>query len=173
MLAAIEKDDDARTQITEWMELLVPGMYKILTEQQHLDGRTVIKFQEHGTRGSFPANLISDGTIYALCIMVAVISRAKGYGITLIEEPERGIHPKAITELVQLMRDNATPEHPVFVTTHSESLVRASTRDELWLANKEDGKTNMKNAAQHSGDLGSLNLDTAWLMNVFGGGLPW
>jgi predicted ATPase len=151
-------------------------MPRLLTEQQSLDGRTVIKFKEEGTRTKFPANLISDGTIYALCIMVAVISRAKAkksYGITLIEEPERGIHPKAIAELVQLMRANATPEHPVFVTTHSESLVRASSKEELWLIDKEDGKTIAKNAAENSVELGELNLDTAWLLNMFGGGLPW
>ena len=105
--------------------------------------------------------------------MVAVLSRAKGYGITLIEEPERGIHPKAIAELVQLMRDNAKPEHPVFVTTHSEPLVRASTKEELWLIDKTEGKTIAKNAAQNSAGLGNLNLDTAWLMNMFGAGLPW
>jgi predicted ATPase len=173
MLAAMEKDDQARTQITEWMELLVPGMQKVLTEQQRLDGGTAISFIENGTSKVFPARLISDGTIYALCIMVAVLSRAKGTGITLIEEPERGIHPQAITELVQLMRDNATPEHPVFVTTHSESLVRASTKEELWLVDKAAGKTIVKNAAQNSADLGDLNLDTAWLMNMFGAGLPW
>jgi predicted ATPase len=173
MLAAMEQNDDARSQITEWMELLVPGMQKILTEQQRLDGGTAINFIEDGTSKVFPARLISDGTIYALCIMVAVLSRAKGNGITLIEEPERGIHPKAIAELVQLMRDNARPEHPVFVTTHSESLVRASSKEELWLVDKADGKTIAKNAAQNSAELGSLNLDTAWLMNMFGAGLPW
>lgn len=173
MLAEMEKDDAARSQITEWMELLVPGMQKVLTEQQRLDGGTAINFIEDGTSKVFPARLISDGTIYALCIMVSVLSRAKGYGITLIEEPERGIHPKAIAELVQLMRDNARPEHPVFVTTHSEALVRASTKEELWLVDKAEGKTLAKNAAQNSADLGNLNLDTAWLMNMFGAGLPW
>ena len=173
MLASLEKKADFRTQIIDWMELLVPGMEKIGTEQQRLDGRTVIKFKEEGTKAYFPANLISDGTIYALCIITAVLSRAQHYGLTLIEEPERGIHPKAIAELVQLMRDNATLEHPVFITTHSESVVRASKKDELWLVNKEDGKTVAKNAAQHSGDLGDIHLDTAWLMNLFGGGLPW
>lgn len=173
MLAALEKNPDFRAQVTEWMELLVPGMEKVGTEQQRLDGRTVIKFKESGTRAYFPANLISDGTIYALCIMTAVLSRAKGYGLTLIEEPERGIHPKAIAELIGMMRDNATPEHPVLVTTHSESVVRASRKEELWLVNKEDGKTIVKNAGLNSGDLGTLNLDTAWLMNLFDGGLPW
>ncbi len=173
ILAALEKNTEIRSEIIDWMELLVPGMESVGTEQQRLDGRTIIKFKEEGTKAHFPANLISDGTIYALCIMAAVLSRAKGYGLTLIEEPERGIHPKAIAELVRLMRDNASSEHPVLVTTHSESLVRASTKEELWLVNKEDGKTVVKNAAQHSGDLGNLNLDTAWLMNFFDGGLPW
>ncbi|WP_035060423.1 AAA family ATPase [Andreprevotia chitinilytica] len=173
ILARLEKDQDIRTEIIDWMELLVPGMEKVSTEQQRLGGNTVIKFKEEGTKAHFPANLISDGTIYALCIMTAVLSRAKEFGPTFIEEPERGIHPKAIAQLVELMRANASPEHPVFVTTHSESVVRASTKEELWLVNKEDGKTQIKNAALHSGDLGDLNLDKAWLMNLFDGGLPW
>ncbi len=173
ILEKLEKDPVIRSEIMDWMELIVPGMEKISTEKQHLGGNTVIKFKEEGTRTNFPANLISDGTIYALCIMTAVLSRAKGIGPTFIEEPERGIHPKAIAQLVELMRANATPEHPVFVTTHSESVVRASNKEELWLVNKVDGKTEMKNAGEQAGDLGGLNLDKAWLMNIFDGGLPW
>jgi len=173
MLATLEKDDDFRTQVMEWMSLLVPGMEQVRAEPDRLSGGTVIKFKEEGTKAHFPANLISDGTIYALCIMTAVLSRAKKHGITLIEEPERGLHPKGIEALVDLMRQNASIEHPVFVTTHSESLVRASTVDELWLVNKLEGKTVAKNAAQSSAALDGLNLDTAWLMNMFDGGLPW
>lgn len=173
MLSTLEKHDAFRTEILDWLELIVPGMEKVTTEQQRLDGRTVITFKEEGTKAHFPANLISDGTIYALCIMTAVLSRSNGHGITIIEEPERGIHPKAIAELVQLMRSNASTSHPVLITTHSESVVRASTKDELWLVNKEQGKTIAKNAGKHSADLGSLNLDKAWLMNMFDGGLPW
>jgi predicted ATPase len=173
MLATLEKYEDFRSQVMDWMNLLVPGMEQVRTEPERLSGGTVIKFKEEGTKALFPANLISDGTIYALCIMTAVLSRAGGHGITLIEEPERGLHPKGIEALVDLMRENASPEHPVFVTTHSESLVRASKVDELWLVNKVDGKTVSKNAARSSADLGQLNLDTAWLMNLFDGGLPW
>lgn len=173
MLATLEKDDDFRTQVLDWMNLLVPGMEQVRAEPDRLSGGTVIKFKEEGTRAHFPAHLISDGTIYALCTMTAVLSRAKTTGITLIEEPERGLHPKGIEALVDLMRQSAGVEHPVFVTTHSESLVRACHAEELWLMNKLDGKTVAKNAAKSSGDLGQINLDTAWLMNLFDGGLPW
>lgn len=173
MLATFERVDDFRTEVMDWMSLLVPGMEQVRAEPDRLSGGTVIKFKETGTKALFPANLISDGTIYALCIMTAVLSRAKTKGITLIEEPERGIHPKGIEALVDLMRQNASVEHPVFVTTHSESLVRASTAEELWLVNKVDGKTVAKNADKSSTELGTVNLDTAWLMNLFDGGLPW
>jgi len=173
MLASLEKNEEFRTQVMDWMTLLVPGMEQVHTAPERLSGGTVIKFKEFGIKPHFPASLISDGTIYALCIMTAVLSRSSGHGITLIEEPERGLHPKGIEALADLMRDKATPEHPVFVTTHSESLVRASRVDELWLVNKLDGKTVAKNAGAHSADIGQLNLDTAWLMNLFDGGLPW
>ncbi|WP_027148787.1 AAA family ATPase [Methylobacter tundripaludum] len=173
MLAGLEKDDVIREQIIEWMELLVPGLEKVATERQKLDARTVIKFKEEGTKANFPANLISDGTIYALCIMTAVLSRSKGLGMTLIEEPERGIHPKAITELVNLMRDNANSEHPIFVTTHNESLIRVSKPNELWLVNKRDGKTEIENTPKNFIAKNGLKLDEAWLMNMFDGGLPW
>lgn len=173
MLAALEKNEEFRIQVLDWMNLLVPGMEQVRAEPDRLSGGTVIKFKEEGTRAHFPAHLISDGTIYALCIMTAVLSRAKTVGMTLIEEPERGLHPKGIEALVDLMRQSAGVEHPVFVTTHSESLVRACHAEELWLMNKLDGKTVAKNAAKSSGDLGQINLDTAWLMNLFDGGLPW
>ncbi|MFZ2727183.1 MAG: ATP-binding protein [Methylococcaceae bacterium] len=173
MLSVLEKDDEIREQIIEWMELLVPSLETISTERSRLDARTMIRFKEAGIKANFPAHLISDGTIYALCIMVAVLGRSKQAGMTLIEEPERGIHPKAIAELINLMRENANPNHAIFVTTHSESVVRYSKPEELWLVNKIDGKTEFKNAAKEFSDLGDLNLDKAWLMNMFDGGLPW
>ena len=173
MLATLESNANIRSQIVDWLELIVPGMTGVSTDKQKLSGGTVIKFKEEGTKAFFPANLISDGTIYALCIMTAVLSRANKIGLTFIEEPERGLHPKAIEQLVDLMRENAAAEHPVFITTHSESVVRASRIDELWLVNKVGGKTCIKPAASEQIDLHDMNLDTAWLTNLFDGGLPW
>ena len=173
MLSVLEKNTVMREQIIEWVELLVPGLEKVSTEHQRLDGTTVITFKEEGLKARFPAKLISDGTIYALCILTAILSRSKAIGMTIIEEPERGIHPQAISQLVQLMRDNADTMHPVFITTHSESVIRSCNKEELWLVNKVEGKTCAKNAGKANVELGDLNLDMAWLMNMFDGGLPW
>ena len=173
VLAELESNNDFKEQILDWMELIVPGMENVATEKQKLDGSTVLTFKEQGTRARFPAHLISDGTIYTLCIMTAILSRAQQTGITIIEEPERGIHPKAIGELVQLMRANATLNHPIMITTHSESVIRNLEPEELWFVSKQEGKTQLKHASDAGVDKRTIPLDTAWLTNLFDGGLPW
>lgn len=173
MLSVLEKDKSFKNQIMEWIELIVPGIENISTETQRFDGSTVLTFKEEGIKARFPARLISDGTIYAICIITAILSRSSIYGVTIIEEPERGIHPKAIGELIQLMRDNASLKHPIFITTHSETVVRNTEQEELWLVNKTKGKTQLKNVKKLNIDLQKLPLDKAWLMNLFNAGLPW
>ncbi len=173
VLSRLEAEPEFREQVQEWLELIVPGMESISTETQRLDSSTVITFKEAGTKTRFPAKLVSDGTLYVLCMLTAVLSRAERRGITIIEEPERGIHPKAIGELVQLMRENASAEHPIFLTTHSESIVRQLNTAELYLVSKVDGKTKVSPAELAGVDKTQIPLDTAWLANLFDGGLPW
>lgn len=173
VLSSLESDSAFLDQVLDWMGLIVPGMEDIATEKQKLDGSIALTFKEEGTRARFPAHLISDGTIYALCIMTAILSRMNTPGMTIIEEPERGVHPKAIGELVQLMRENASGQHPVFITTHSESIVRNLEPEELWFVSKREGKTQLKHASEAGIDKSKIPLDTAWLTNLFDGGLPW
>lgn len=105
------------------------------------------------------------------------ISRPHGLGrYGLFEEPERGLHPAAIRELIGLMREQATPRNPIWLTTHSESVVRALGLEELILVDKVDGRTSMKSADSGrltQADLAPLGLDEVWLSNLLGGGLPW
>ena len=156
--------------------MIVPGIEKIQIKQQRLDGRIALLFKEDWIEEPFPAHLISDGTMYALCLLVAVLDAPSGCGMTLIEEPERGLHPKAIRELIDLMRQQASPENPIWLTTHSESVVRALKLSELVLVDKIDGRTTMKQADARNisqEDLAPLGLDEAWLSNLLDGGLPW
>jgi predicted ATPase len=176
VLNRLERDERLRDAILEWMEMIVPGIEKIQTEQQQIDSKTAVLFKELGTRRRFPAHMVSDGTIYALGLLVAILDAPAGYGITLIEEPERGLHPKAIRELVGFVRQQAVPNNPIWLTTHSESIVRQLQLDELVLVDKLGGRTRMK--AGDSGhitqeNLAPLGLDEAWLSNLLDGGVPW
>lgn len=176
VLHRLESDSEIREEILDWMEMIVPGIEDIQTEQRRLDGRTALLFKEEGFEQAFPTHLVSDGTVYALCLLVAALDVPSGGGMTLIEEPERGLHPKAIRELIDLMRQQASPENPIWLTTHSESVVRALNLGELVLVDKIDGRTTMKladagNISQE--DLAPLGLDEVWLSNLLAGGIPW
>lgn len=176
VLRRMESDPSIREKILDWMEMIVPGIEKIQTEQQQLDSKTALLFKEQGTRRRFPAHMISDGTVYALCLLVAVLDSTSDYGMTLIEEPERGLHPKAIHELIDLMRQQALAENPIWLTTHSESVVRQLEIEDLILVDKIEGRTRMKRADSGNltqDNLAPLSLDEAWLSNLLDGGVPW
>ena len=176
VLKRLEADPEVCENILDWMEMIVPGIENIQTGKQRLDGSTALLFKETGTKRQFPAHLISDGTMYALCLLVAVIGAPSQGGMTLIEEPERGLHAKAIRELVDMMRQQASPENPIWLTTHSESVVRALKLSELILVDKVDSRTIMKRADAvnlSEKDMAPLGLDEVWLSNLLGGGLPW
>jgi len=176
VLHRLEGDEAIREEIQDWMKMIVPGSENIQTEHQRLDGRTALRLREEAVEKTFPAHLVSDGTMYALCLLVAVLDAPSECGMTLIEEPERGLHPKAIYELVDLMRQQASPENPIWLTTHSESVVRVLNLSELVLVDKIDGQTRMRPADAGTisqGDLAPLGLDEAWLSNLLAGGLPW
>ena len=176
VLHRLEGNEAIYEEIQDWMEMIVPGFEKVQTEQQRLDGSTALLFKEEGIEKLFPAHLVSDGTMYALCLLVAALDAPSGCGMTLIEEPERGLHPKATRKLIDLMRQQALPENPIWLTTHSESVVRALKLSELVLVDKIDGRTTMKSADDGNisqEDLAPLGLDEAWLSNLLAGGIPW
>lgn len=172
VLEKLEKDNELREQIIEWMSVIVPEMKKVSVKTQNIDNSKGLFFEEDsGDR--FPAHMVSDGTIYALCLLVAVLTRVKQPGITIIEEPERGLHPKAIGELIDFIREHASTHHPIILTTHSESVVRSLELEELYFVSKSQGKTQIKDVRKSGVDKNKIPLDTAWLTNLLGGGLPW
>ncbi|MBI9082992.1 MAG: AAA family ATPase [Desulfobacterales bacterium] len=176
VLKRLEKDKQLREEISEWMEAVVPGLEKISTKQQALTGNTEALFKETGTGDPFPARMVSDGTIFVLCLLVAVLDTPSQYGLAMIEEPERGLHPKAISELINMIREKSSTRNMVWLTSHSEPVVRQLNLDEFWLVDKLNGRTQMKLGSDGNlkqDDLHPLGMDEAWLSNLLGGGLPW
>jgi predicted ATPase len=173
VLGFLEKEPLDKEQILELIQLLVPAMEQIRSVKGKLDSKYHLTFKEQGTRTHFPARLISDGTIYALSLLAILYGHH--YGLIMIEEPERGLHPKAIEELTQLFLNKSSQAQPVYFNTHSESVVRATPHDNLYLVNKVEGITRIVRAThQFPGyDYSTMRLDTMWLSNLFDGGLPW
>lgn len=172
VLSVLEKNGTVQEEIVDMMQMIVPGLEQISVEREKLNNKSVVVFKEDSTRRKFPAGLVSDGTIYALAMLVIIYSNKNG--IVMIEEPERGLNPKAIAEVVELFREKSNALN-VFINTHSESVVRVLKPQELFLVDKVDGKTKINNV--HTSfpdyDYKELNIDQMWMSNLFDGGLPW
>lgn len=171
ILAELKKDQDKWQTLHEWLGLIVPSISEVEVKQGEFDSSLSLHFNENGKL--MPAISISDGTIYTLSILAAILWNQDKNTLIVIEEPERGIHPQAITELIGFMREATTQNLNIITTTHSETLVRNCKLEELWLVDKLDGKTQLNSAKQQNPHLQEASLDQAWLMNLFNGGLPW
>jgi len=70
---------------------------------------------------------ISDGTLHFIAIMSALLGNRLSQGI-MIEEPERHMHMKVLSYILNTMRDD---DKQIFFTTHSGELLRILNQDEI------------------------------------------
>ncbi len=166
------KDKEKQCLILDEISAIVPGIEEINVIREKLNSRMMLTFTETGIQHQLPSRLISDGTIYALSIL-AIIFSAQG-GTAMIEEPERGLNPMAIQEMVRIFREKSD-NFQIFINTHSETFVRLAQPGDLFMVDKKEGKTLIRNVWRHypNYDYSKIDLNRMWLSNMFGGGLPW
>jgi predicted ATPase len=98
---------------------------------------------EETTGVRLPAASLSDGTLRFLTLSV-LVADPDAEGLLCVEEPENGIHPAKMGEMVRLLRDlavdartKAGPENPfrqVIIATHSPAFVQLQNHDDLLFA---------------------------------------
>jgi len=78
-------------------------------------------WKQHGSQYRFTAGHLSDGTIRFLCLVTALL-QPKPPSLIVLDEPELGLHPEAISLLGGLIR-SASNRFQVIVATQSPSLL--------------------------------------------------
>lgn len=88
----------------------------------------------------FPASFISDGTVNINALLIALYFEEKS--LSIIEEPERNIHPYLISRVMDMMKD-ASKNKQIIVTTHSPEVVKHADLENILLVsrNKEGFST--------------------------------
>ncbi len=114
----------------EWVEqhlaAAVPGIREVWVKT--VMGRRVIGFAQEGSNGQaeqFDASVISDGTLRALGILLALRQTPRP-SIVLLDEIEDSLHPYAHGVLLDAI-DEASEEYPVVVSTHSPEILSHPT----------------------------------------------
>jgi AAA15 family ATPase/GTPase len=171
VLKRLLQQSKTREEICDWLSLFIPAFSKVDVSSSELSDKDTLEFYEKGFDRPFTKKLISDGTYNILCLLTAIYQSDEPQFLC-IEEPENGLNPYVVKELVGFFREQCREKgHYIWLNTHSQTLVNQLKPEEIIVVNKEDGNTVAK---QFQGkDMNGMAMDTAWLSNFFGGGVPW
>jgi predicted ATPase len=123
-LSNLDKD------IFEEISTSLIGEVELISSLELKDGFvSEVLFNEEVNGKKYPIKLqkVSDGTIHFVAIMSALIGNNYSIGI-MIEEPERHLHMKVLSYILNSMRDC---EAQIFFTTHSTEILSELNLDEI------------------------------------------
>jgi predicted ATPase len=119
----------------------------------------------------FDVSALSDGTLRFLCLSTLFLQPpAYRPSVILVDEPELGLHPYAITMLANLIK-TAASKTQIIVSTQSALLLDHFQPEDVLVADLENGSTTMRRLQSKdlTASLEEYSLGQLWEKNQFGG----
>ena len=159
-------------RIVKAIRLVAPffGDFHLRPTVNHQE-RIQLEWTEPGQDEPFSASALSDGTLRFVCLATVLLQPKPFVPTTvLIDEPELGLHPFAISVLAGLMK-SAAQEHQLIISTQSVELVNEFDAEDLIVVDKRDGQslfTRLDVDALKEW-LSEFSLGDLWKKNLLGG----
>ena len=158
-------------RMREWiahLQTALPDLEDVRTVERAEDRHRYLVVAYHGDL-SVPAWTVSDGTLRLLALTLpAYLPDLKG--TYLIEEPENGIHPRAVETMFQSL--SSVYGAQVLMATHSPVILSLSQPEQvLCFARAEDGSTTIVRGDRHPALQdwrGETNLGVLYAAGVLG-----
>lgn len=117
----------------------------------------------------FTADSLSDGTLRFICL-AALLLQPTLPSLIVIDEPELGLHPFAISQLAALVRAAATKSQ-VVLATQSVTLLDQFDAGEVIVAERSNGESSFRRLDESAliEWKQEYSLGELWVKNVFGG----
>ncbi|MGF1672641.1 MAG: AAA family ATPase [Rivularia sp. (in: cyanobacteria)] len=159
-------------QIVKTIRLVAPFFGDFyLRPSPHNHDIIELQWFEQGQDIPFKAHLLSDGTLRFICLATVLLQPKSFQPETiLVDEPELGLHPYAITVLASLIR-TATLEKQVIISTQSVELLNQFDANQVIVVDREGGKSSLRRLHRHdlSQWLEDYSLGELWKKNILGG----
>jgi predicted ATPase len=128
-----------------------------------------LEWREQGSDYPFFAHQLSDGTLRFICL-ASLFLQPKPPSTIVVDEPELGLHPFAISVLASMMRSTAARTQ-VIASTQSVPLVNEFDADDLIVVNHRENQTKFDRVSGSalSDWLDEYKLGDLWQKNVIGG----
>ena len=144
-----QADGDVYQRLANKLSGLVDNVASITVEKD--DKREMLTLMLKSRDGTvFPARSLSDGTLRFLGLSVLELDYKSG-GVICLEEPENGIHPEKIKQILDLLQEICTdirypvgddnPLRQVIINSHSPSVVQLVPEDSLLMAQSKRNRS--------------------------------
>lgn len=163
---------DIYEQIRKTIQLTIPFFDDFVLKPRRLDSEEELinlQWRQKDSDYVFWPSQLSDGSIRFICLVTALLQPDPPSTI-IIDEPELGLHPYAITLLGSLLR-SASTRMQVIVSTQSVPLVNEFSIDDLIIVEREKGATIFKRLDKDEFQtwLNDYSVGELWEKNILGG----
>ncbi len=128
-------------------------------------------FEQNDPDTPHKAHVLSDGTLRFICLTTLLMQPVYRLPDTvLIDEPELGLHPYAISLLADMLKQVAETKQ-VIVSTQSVELLNAFEPEDIIVVEREGDASTLKrlNREELQGWLEEYSLGEMWKRNILGG----
>ena len=179
VLDALKNGDreDLFEKIEENLRRYVPEVEKLSLRTVE-NGKKQIQIREKGLKVPVPATELSEGTRLILCILT-ILHQENPPPVILLEDIDRGMHPRLFEYVAPLMRDIAERHQiNILATTHNPYLVDCfqDQKDAVIIVEKKDGASTLTTLAKKlegldydTVDPEDMPLGSLWYSGLIGG----
>jgi len=131
----------------------------------------VLRWRQKGCEDIFNASQLSDGTLRFICLATLLLQPSDLQPATIvIDEPEIGLHPYAITMLAEMIK-KAAFDKQIIIATQSVELLDHFAVDDIVVVDRIEGATVFSRLAEEqlSSWLDEYSLGELWNKNILGG----
>jgi predicted ATPase len=165
-----EKYPETYDKIVSTIQLVAPFFDNFDLRPSRLNKEKIrLEWREKGSDTYFNAHALSDGTLRFICLTTLLLMPDPPSTI-IIDEPELGLHPYAITLLAALLR-SAASRTQVMVSTQSVTLVNQFAPEDIIVVDRKDKQSIFERPdveALHSW-LEDYGMGDLWEKNLLGG----
>jgi len=163
------KKSDHFVNIEDTVRQIAPFFDRFNLEPSRLNPAKIrLEWKEKGSDTYFDVSSISDGTLRFICLATLLL-QPKVPAVVLLDEPELGLHPAAISLLADLLSSAATHAQ-VLVATQSVTLVNQFQPEDVWAVDRKEGESVFRHLSKQdmSAWLDHYGLGELWEKNILG-----
>lgn len=166
-----EKYPDHYHKIVETVQLAAPFFGGFVYRKDIGENMELEWFQADDPDTVQGPGQLSDGTLRFICLTTLLLQPAELQPeLILIDEPELGLHPFALTLLAEILRQ-ASDTRQIIVSTQSADLVSELAPEDVVVVNRKDGASTFERLDEDNLTdwLEDYSLGELWKMNIFCG----